>query len=111
MNKLRLFILFFMLSVCGHAQDPAARKYAEKYGEMAVAEMRKFGIPASITLAQAIIESGAGKARLARHANNHFGVKAGNTWNGERLGKYRKYESVEDAYDDRSYFLTKRKQY
>ncbi|MFC4758837.1 glucosaminidase domain-containing protein [Solitalea agri] len=111
MIRIYLAALLLLIYSYASAQNNPEKLYAEKYGEMAVAEMRKTGIPASITLAQAIMECGAGKSKLARMANNHFGVKAGKSWEGERQGNFRKYESVEAAYQDRSNFLTSRKNY
>ncbi|POY35610.1 N-acetylmuramidase [Solitalea longa] len=111
MNKFYLATLLLFINFYVSAQNNPEKLYAEKYGEMAVSEMKKTGIPASITLAQAIMECGAGKSKLAKQANNHFGVKAGRSWQGERFGNFRKYESVEAAYLDRSNFLTGRKNY
>src|SRR2546428_1567498 len=114
MTKIIKLILLFLLTLSSsfsHAQTKAAKDYATKYGELAIGEMKRTGIPASITLAQGIIESGGGITQLARSANNHFGVKAGKNWDGKRYGNFRKYDSVQEAYDDRSDFLINRKQY
>ena len=59
--------------------------YIEKYAKIAVKKMNEHGIPASITLAQGILESGAGKSELALKSNNHFGIKCHNDWTGERV--------------------------
>ena len=59
--------------------------YIKKYREIAVHEMKKHHIPASITLAQGLLESGAGRGELARKANNHFGIKCGGRWNGRTV--------------------------
>ena len=85
---------------------------------MAVSQMKQNGIPASITMAQALLESGAGGSELARKANNHFGIKCGSSWYGEtythfddgRNECFRKYSNVEDSYADHSKFL-KRERY
>ena len=77
--------------------------------------MRKYGIPSSITLAQGILESGSGKSKLAIEANNHFGVKCHDTWNGATMHLdddapnecFRKYKSVEQSFEDHSVFLKK----
>ena len=82
-------------------------------------EMRKFNIPASITLAQGILESSYGKGELALKSNNHFGVKCHKTWSGERVyhdddekGEcFRKYEYVNSSYQDHSLFLVNRDRY
>lgn len=68
------------------AQD--RMEYIEQYRDIAIAEMQRTGIPASIKLAQAILESGAGSSTLARRANNHFGIKCGSSWGGKKM--YRK---------------------
>lgn len=111
MKKLKLLLLLSIISIYTYGQNRLAASYADKYGDLAVAEMKRTGIPASITLAQGIIESGGGTTSLARKANNHFGVKAGRSWTGKRHGNYRKYETVEEAFDDRSDFLSNKKVY
>ena len=81
---------------------------------MAVEQMKKYKIPASITLAQGLLESGAGMSTLARKSNNHFGIKCHNTWRGRKVyydddarGEcFRAYRKVEDSYEDHSEFLT-----
>jgi len=95
------------------AQTPEA--YIQKYSSIAQEEMRKYGIPASITLAQGILESGSGKSKLAAEANNHFGIKCHDTWNGATMHLdddapnecFRKYKSVEQSFQDHSVFLKK----
>jgi len=94
-------------------------EYAEKYAPMAIKKMQQYGIPASITLAQGILESGCGGSRLAVEANNHFGIKCKVEWTGERIYHdddqpqecFRKYSSVEESYNDHSIFLTTRSRY
>jgi hypothetical protein len=91
-------------------------QYIDKYKIIAVQEMNSFGIPASITLAQGLYESGAGNSELARVANNHFGVKAGVSWNGKvyykdddnRNDAFRVYNSAEESFRDHSNFLKKK---
>ena len=56
------------------------REYAEKYAEYAMEQMRRYGIPASVTLAQGILESASGQSELSRKGNNHFGIKATKGW-------------------------------
>lgn len=93
--------------------------YINRYKDLAVEDMVQYGIPASIKLAQAIIESGAGKSQLAVQANNHFGIKCHNQWNGQRYHYdddhknecFRKYASVRDSYRDHSEFLRSRQRY
>lgn len=93
--------------------------YIRKYAPIAVKEMHENKIPASITLAQGILESGGGRSELALKSNNHFGIKCHTQWKGQRVyhdddeeGEcFRKYQYVESSYDDHSAFLTKRKRY
>ncbi|MCS6990576.1 MAG: LysM peptidoglycan-binding domain-containing protein [Chitinophagales bacterium] len=93
--------------------------YIDKHKDLAIEEMARSGIPASIKLAQAIIESGAGKSPLAVKANNHFGIKCHTGWEGERYYYdddqqnecFRKYASVRDSYRDHSEFLRSRSRY
>ena len=93
--------------------------YIKKYAPIAVREMHLYKIPASITLAQGILESGRGRSELALKSNNHFGIKCHTKWKGERVyhdddekGEcFRKYKFVETSYKDHSEFLSKRKRY
>ncbi len=92
--------------------------YIDLYKDIAVHEMRQYGIPASITLAQGILESGSGKGRLAAVANNHFGIKC-HGWNGEAIYHdddrkqecFRKYKLASESFRDHSEFLAGRKRY
>ena len=92
--------------------------YVKYYSDIAMDEMIQFGIPASITLAQGILESGAGKGRLAVEANNHFGIKC-HDWNGKKIYHdddkeqecFRKYDNPEYSYRDHSLFLSNRGRY
>lgn len=94
-------------------------EYITKYSEIAKAEMRRSGIPASITLAQGILESNYGNSNLARKANNHFGIKCGNNWKGPTYIQdddtknecFRKYESVLHSFADHSNFLRGKDRY
>lgn len=95
------------------------RRYVEAFAPIAIEEMHLYRIPASITLAQGILESGSGSGALAISANNHFGIKCHTTWTGERvyhdddeLGEcFRKYTDVKYSYRDHSLFLTQRSRY
>jgi len=90
-----------------------AEDYINTYKDIAVSEMKRTGVPASITLAQGIIESDYGRSRLAREGNNHFGIKCHNDWTGpvirhnddRRNECFRKYRKVEESYYDHSDFL------
>lgn len=111
----RILILVVLLGTVGLAfgKNYTRQEYIEKYKELAVKQMRKHKIPASITLAQACLESSNGNSELARKANNHFGIKCHNGWEGkgykhddDRKGEcFRKYNSAEDSFTDHSIFL------
>lgn len=115
-----------MLMVCSlfifsnlSAQKSRIDAYVEQYKSLAMEEMIRTGIPASITLAQGLLETGFGQSTLAVNANNHFGIKCKTEWNGERVyhdddtkGEcFRKYNSVIESYRDHSDFLTSRPHY
>lgn len=93
--------------------------YVDNFKEIAQNNMRAHGIPASITLAQGILESGAGKGKLAQSANNHFGIKCHTGWTGESVKHdddaaqecFRKYQHPSESYRDHSLFLTTRTRY
>lgn len=111
-------ILLFLTTILP-AQNSHYEVYIDTYKEMAIEQMHRHGIPASITLAQGLLESGAGRSMLAVKANNHFGIKCGGTWNGpymlkdddERNEKFRVYNSAHESYEDHSLFLTTRGRY
>lgn len=94
-------------------------EYIEAYKEVAIKKMKEYQIPASITLAQGILESGSGNSRLAKEANNHFGIKCHQDWTGktytmdddEKNECFRKYPRAADSYSDHSLFLTQRGRY
>jgi len=96
-----------------------AQDYINKYKEIAVEEMNLFKIPASITLSQGILESSNGDSFLAKEANNHFGIKCHNSWEGDRVYYdddeqdecFRKYSTAEDSYRDHSLFLSNSSRY
>jgi len=108
-------------SVQGEAQKqeqvPQRRQtreeYVEKYKSIAIAHMKRFGIPASITMAQGILESDCGNSPLARMSNNHFGIKCKKNWTGKKVyhdddekGEcFRAYPTVEASYEDHAKFL------
>lgn len=106
-----LCLLFFTLGAQG--QEGLYKRYIDKYSSMAVEQMKKYGIPASITLAQGLFESAAGTSRLAVKGKNHFGIKCGRNWHGPYMlvnddapnEKFRVYKSVEHSYEDHSKFL------
>lgn len=119
MGKYIVTICILLVSIFNlSAQNTARKAYIKKYKHLAIKEMQRTGIPASITLAQGILESGNGRSRLARKAKNHFGIKC-HDWKGpfirvdddRKNEKFRKYKSVEHSYRDHSNFLTTKGRY
>jgi len=99
-------------------QSYTSLSYIERFKGIAIQEMNQYGIPASITLAQGLFESGSGNSDLAKIANNHFGIKCTSDWKGKNYFKdddsanecFRVYDNPDDSYRDHSAFL-KRKNY
>lgn len=120
MNKIFGIAIFAILSSSHllNAQQITVEEYIETWGDVAVEQMIDHGIPASITIAQGILESGHGNSMLAVKGNNHFGIKC-HDWKGASLLKdddkrnecFRKYDSASASYDDHSAFLTGRSRY
>lgn len=107
------------MGTMAHAQREKVQNYVNQYKDLAMSEMRRTGVPASITLAQGILESQSGESKLAQKSNNHFGIKCKTEWTGEktyhdddlRQECFRVYPSVEDSYKDHSDFLKNREYY
>jgi len=103
----------------GKSLDIEIVKYIAKFRKIAKKEMKEYGIPSSITLAQGILESQSGKSDLAVKGNNHFGIKCHKDWTGKTIHHdddraqecFRKYTNPEDSYKDHSKFLAHRKRY
>ena len=101
------------------AENTPQQRYIDKYADLAVEEMRRSGVPASITLAQGLLESRYGQSDLAVKGNNHFGIKCHSNWNGPKMRVdddkekecFRKYRTVEQSYRDHSDFLRYRDRY
>ena len=116
--KFKCFLLCFFFFSILNAQNKS-EIYIENYKDIAITEMNEFGIPASITLAQGILESGNGESRLAKEGNNHFGIKCHNDWTGQIIIEdddekgecFRKYKNVDESFRDHSLFLTQRVRY
>lgn len=97
----------------------STEEYIQTYKDIAIKKMEEYRIPASITLAQGILESGSGNSKLARKANNHFGIKCHKEWNGKTFYAdddvahecFRKYKKAADSYHDHSLFLSQRGRY
>lgn len=114
-----LLVLMWLLDMGVYAQKTTRAEYIEKYAKLAVQEMQRTGIPASITLAQACLESNDGNSDLSIASNNHFGIKCHKTWQGERMyhdddakGEcFRVYPQVYDSYIDHSNFLRNGQRY
>ena len=116
-----LLTAFFALALFAAADGKKSvqEQYIEKYADIAVREMYRSGVPASITLAQGLLESGAGLSRLATKGNNHFGIKCHNGWKGRtmkwdddrRNECFRVYDSAEESFRDHSDFLRYRDRY
>lgn len=121
----KLLSVVALILACGspiRAQEKPlndSERYVQQYSVIAVEQMTRHGIPASITLAQGLLESGAGKSKLATEANNHFGIKADSRWNGSTYShldngnwhKFRVYKSAEKSYEDHSLFLVGNSRY
>lgn len=116
--------LFYILlaltpALCRAQYKMTTQEYIDTYKYMAMRSMKEFGIPASITLAQGLLESGNGGSRLAVEGNNHFGIKCKGSWTGSKIyhdddekGEcFRKYRNPEQSYRDHSKFLTESPRY
>lgn len=126
-----LFLLFFpvIITSCratrtavqpsGPGTGATASDYIQRYKGLAMSEMKRSGVPASITLAQGMLESDYGRSSLARMANNHFGIKCHNDWKGQTMRQhddrrnecFRKYQKAEDSFYDHSDFLRSTSRY
>lgn len=110
---------FLLFSTSAQYTESDIQDYIEKYQMLAIKKMAEYKIPASITLAQGIFESGCGTSRLATVGNNHFGIKCHKEWAGDTLRHdddesqecFRKYAEVEQSFDDHSQFLLSRPRY
>ena len=120
MRKFCIIIgLFMSLGMQAQSQwNQTYQQYIDQYKDIAIEQMHRYHIPASITLAQGLFESGAGKSELARKGNNHFGIKC-NGWTGRavyhdddaRNECFRAYDSAYESYEDHSKFLVGSKRY
>ena len=120
--KKAIFALIFLLPVCAalRAQNRQTREeYIDRYKSIAVDHMERYGIPASITLAQGILESDCGNSPLSRSSNNHFGIKCKRDWTGRRVFHdddardecFRAYATAEESYEDHARFLDSQPRY
>ncbi len=121
MGFLRIALLLVALPSVLAAQrvNDVYLRYIDRYKDIAVEQMRQYGVPASITLAQGLLESDAGRSMLAVEGNNHFGIKCHSDWTGrtmyyddDRRGEcFRKYGSADASYRDHSVFLSSSSRY
>jgi LysM repeat protein len=115
-----LLLIFITASFAARSQNAeVVKNYINTYKDLAITEMKRTGVPAAITLAQGIHESGAGLSKLVQASNNHFGIKCKSNWTGEsvkhdddaRKECFRKYPQSEDSYRDHSDFLKNGQRY
>lgn len=124
-NKQVIYFMLLFVIFLWHANAYSQNKsqdvldYIEKYNRIAMREMQEYKIPASITLAQGLLESGNGKSELAKKSNNHFGIKCHSSWKGKKTyhdddakGEcFRVYDSPAESYRDHSIFLANGQRY
>ncbi len=112
-------VLLVSTSLCAQMRwNSRYQAYIDQYKDLAIAEMLKYDIPASITLAQGLLESGAGMSKLALNSNNHFGIKC-HDWDGATTRHdddaknecFRVYRDVHESYEDHSRFLSRQPRY
>lgn len=119
MKRVSIFIIFVLCQVAALAQGTPQERYIQKWAPTAVREMYRSGVPASITLAQGILESRYGLSPLASEGNNHFGIKCHKDWKGKTMrydddakGEcFRVYDSADESFQDHSDFLRYRDRY
>ena len=119
-QNILLTLLFCLFIQIGWAQNnPTTIAYITQYKAIAIKEMKRTGVPASITLAQAILESNSGESNLAKNHNNHFGIKCKSDWTGAKTYQdddakqecFRAYDAAEASFKDHSNFLKNRPNY
>ena len=114
-----ILLFFCVFSASAQTKSKVFLEYIDQYSNLAQKHQDKYKIPASITLAQGILESGAGKSRFVQETNNHFGIKCHSDWQGERVYRkddgpndcFRKYKKAEESFEDHSKFLLQHKRY
>ena len=119
MYKIIIVILFSLISFNAVAQRVSVAEYIVQFKDIAINEMKRSGVPASITLAQGILESESGNGELVKKSNNHFGIKCKSSWTGETAihdddatGEcFRAYTNADESYRDHSDFLKFNKRY
>ncbi len=119
MKRLLLLISLLVLSKFSAQNWATEDQYIQRFAKYAVEEMEKYKIPASITLAQGLLETGGGQSRLAQEGKNHFGIKCKEDWTGKTMKHtddapnecFRVYDDPRQSYEDHSIFLSTRKYY
>jgi LysM repeat protein len=114
-----LLTSFVFCCVLLQAQRITRAEYIEKYSKLCISEMKRSGVPASIKMAQACLESDDGNSMLAKDGNNHFGIKCHSTWTGDKIYKdddaknecFRKYKKAEESFKDHTDFLMNTRRY
>ncbi|MDR0799510.1 MAG: glucosaminidase domain-containing protein [Dysgonamonadaceae bacterium] len=123
MKLYRYLFLGICCLMCGVApaqkQSTVYLQYINQFSDLAVDHMQRYRIPASITLAQGILESGAGQSKFVKESNNHFGIKCQSDWQGDRIFRaddspddcFRVYKNAHESFEDHSRFLSGKKRY
>ena len=119
MKKFFAFAGLLIISNLSAQKWATEQQYIQRFAQFAVEEMEKYNIPASITLAQGLLETGGGQSRLAQQGNNHFGIKCKDDWYGKTMSHtddapnecFRVYDDPRQSYEDHSKFLATRKYY
>jgi len=119
MRRFGCWVLCCLMLSVASAQKMTPLEYIDTYKQIAIDEMVRVGVPASITLAQGLLETENGNSELVQRSNNHFGIKCKNTWTGEKVyhdddatGEcFRKYNTAAESYKDHSDFLRERAPY
>ena len=119
LKRLNIVLWLLVVPLFVVAQSNAHLQYIDRYKDLAISQMKKYGIPASITLAQGLLESDAGRSMLAVEGNNHFGIKCHSDWTGKKMYHdddrrddcFRVYRNVEGSFEDHSLFLTTHSRY
>jgi len=126
MIVIQMLLSIFFVSDLDNNPETISQNYIQSYHKIAVLEMHRSGVPASITLAQALVETNSGQSDLARIAKNHFGIKCKRSWGGKTFAKkdddrnaegvlikscFRAYHTDLDSYIDHSNFLRSRENY
>ena len=112
-KKLYPIVVLLMLGTSVYAQQLTPQQYIEHYKDVAIREMKRMGVPASITLAQGLLETESGNSSLVKKSNNHFGIKCKSNWTGpgvthddDAIGEcFRSYKDAEESFRDHSNFL------